>query len=77
MIIANIFDAKTNLSRLIEAVLAGKDVVIAKAGKPVAKLISYKEKKKPRVPGKWTGKVWISDDFDEESEEINKLFYGK
>lgn len=73
----NIYDAKTNFSKLIEQVINGKEVIIAKAGKPVAKLISYKEKKKPRKPGLWKGKVWMSDDFNEEDEEINKLFYGE
>ncbi|MBI4990722.1 type II toxin-antitoxin system Phd/YefM family antitoxin [Candidatus Gottesmanbacteria bacterium] len=76
MLVANIFEAKTNLSKLIEQVLAGKEVIIARAGKPVAKLISYKEKKKPRVPGLLKGKIWISDDFNDEDKDINKLFYG-
>ena len=73
----NIHQAKTNLSQLIEETLKGKDVIIAKAGKPVAKLVAYKEKLKPRKLGLWKGNVWIADDFDEEDEEINKLFYGK
>lgn len=76
MLTTNIYNAKTNLSKLIEQVLQGKEVVIAKAGKPVARLVSYKEKKKPRVPGLMKGKIWISDDFNDESEEINKLFYN-
>ena len=75
MITANIHEAKTNLSKLIEAVLKGKEVVIAKAGKPVVKLEPYKKQMKPRKPGLWKGKVWIAPDFDEEDEEINKLFY--
>lgn len=73
----NIYDAKTNLSRLIEQVLQGKEVIIAKAGKPVVKIVSYKEKLTPRKPGLWKGKVWIPDDFNDEDEEINKLFYGE
>lgn len=77
MQIVNIHDAKTNLSKLIEKVLSGENVTIAKAGKPVAKIVAYKKKMKPRKPGLWKGKVWISDDFDEESEEINKMFYGE
>lgn len=77
MQIINIHEAKTNLSRLIEKTLAGEDVIIAKAGKPVAKLVAYKEKVKPRKPGLWKGKIWISDDFNDEDEEINKLFYGE
>ena len=75
MLTTNIYQAKTNLSKLIEKVLQGEEVVIAKAGKPVAKLTPYKEKMKPRKPGLWKGKVWISDDFNDEDEEINKLFY--
>lgn len=77
MIIYNIYAAKTNLSKLIDKVLKGEEVVIAKAGKPVAKLTAYKETMKSRKPGMWKGKVWVSDDFDEESEEINKMFYGE
>lgn len=73
----NIHEAKTQLSKLIEKVLVGEDVIIAKAGKPVAKLTAYKEKPKPRKLGLWKGKVWIAPDFDEEDEEINKLFYGE
>lgn len=75
MLITNIYQAKTQLSKLIEQVLSGEEVIIAKAGKPVAKLVTYKEKLKPRKFGLWKGKVWVSPDFDEEDEEINKLFY--
>lgn len=73
----NIHQAKTNLSKLIEKTSKGEEVIIAKAGKPVAKLVAYKEKLKPRKPGLWKGKIWVSDDFDDEDEEINKLFYGE
>lgn len=75
MQIANIHQAKTNLSKLLQEVEKGKEVIIAKAGKPVAKLVAFKEKKKPRKMGQLKGKIWISPDFDEEDEEINKLFY--
>ena len=77
MQMANIHEAKTNLSKLIEKVEKGNEVIIAKAGKPVAKLVAYKPKKELRKPGIWKGKVWISPDFDEEDEEINKMFYGE
>ena len=76
MLIANIHQAKTNLSKLIEATLAGEEVIIARAGKPVAKLITFVPKKKERVPGIWKGKVWMSDDFNDEDEKINKMFYS-
>ena len=77
MQIVNIHDAKTNLSKLIEKVVAGEDVTLAKAGKPVAKIVAYKEDEKPRKPGLLKGKIVIPDDFDDESEEINKMFYGE
>lgn len=76
MQVTNIHQAKTHLSKLLEEVAKGKEVIIAKAGKPVAKLVSFKEEKKPRKPGLWKGKIWMSDDFNEEDEDINKLFYG-
>lgn len=74
---ANIYQAKTNLSKLIEQVESGKEIIIAKAGKPVAKLISYKQKLQPRKPGLLKGKIFVPDDFNEEDKEINKLFYGE
>lgn len=75
MQVVNIHQAKTQLSKLLEKTQAGEDVVIAKAGKPVAKLVAYKEKLKKRQFGLLKGKIWVSDDFDDEDEEINKLFY--
>lgn len=77
MQIVNIHEAKTNLSRLIEKTLQGEDIVIGKAGKPIVKLVEYKEKKNPRKLGLLKGKIVVPDDFDEESEEINKMFYGE
>lgn len=77
MQVVNIHQAKTNLSKLIEKTQKGKDVIIAKAGKPVAKLSAYHKPLKLRKPGLWKGKVWTSSDFDEENEEIKKLFYEK
>ena len=53
----NIHQAKTHLSKLLERVAAGEEVVIAKAGKPVAKLVPYAGLAQPRVPGALTGKV--------------------
>lgn len=75
MQIVNIHEAKTNLSKLIEKTSKGEEVIIAKAGTPKAILSPYKEKLKPRKSGLWKGKVWMSDDFNDEDEEINKLFY--
>ena len=66
MKISNIHEAKSQLSKLIESALAGEEIVIAKAGKPLVKLIPYQEDKQPRNPGGWEGKVVMSSDFDDE-----------
>jgi len=55
--LVNIHEAKTHLSRLLEEVAAGEEVIIAKAGKPVAKLVPYVGLAQPRVPGVLTDKV--------------------
>jgi len=61
----NIHEAKTNLSRLLEAVENGEEVVIARAGKPVATLSAYKApRKKIAPPGSMQGEIWMADDFD-------------
>ncbi|MEM8723321.1 MAG: type II toxin-antitoxin system prevent-host-death family antitoxin [Cyanobacteria bacterium P01_G01_bin.39] len=66
MKISNIHQAKSQLSKLIESALAGEEIVIAKAGKPLVRLIPYQEDKQPRNPGGWEGKVVMNDDFDDE-----------
>lgn len=77
MQVVNIHQAKTNLSKLIEVIMEGHEVIIGKSGKPVAKLVAYKEDKSPREPGCWKGKVWIAEDFDKEIPLVNSLFYGR
>jgi prevent-host-death family protein len=64
MKIVNIHQAKTTLSQLLESALAGEDVIISKAGKPLARIIPYQAEKKPRTPGYWKDRVKIADDFD-------------
>ncbi len=73
----NIHEAKTHLSRLLEDISAGDEVVIAKHGKPIARLIPYDAKyEAPRkLTGNWKGKVVIADDFDEVDAEMSDLFY--
>ena len=58
----NVHQAKTQLSRLLEAVEAGEDVVIARAGKPVARLVPVVPDE--RVPGRLKGRLTLSEDFD-------------
>jgi prevent-host-death family protein len=72
----NMHEAKTHLSKLVERVAMGEEIVIAKAGKPVAKLVKFAEPILPRKPGAWKGKVWISPDFDKPDPELEDLFYN-
>jgi len=63
--IVNIHDAKTQLSKLLEQVQAGGDVVIARAGLPIARLIPYAApRKRIASPGAMKDQVWMADDFD-------------
>ncbi len=60
----NIYEAKTHFSKLVEAAAQGEEYIIAKAGKPVAKLSPIGDKKPIRRPGVLKGKIKIADDFD-------------
>ncbi len=74
MEIANIHDAKSRLSKLVESALAGEEVILAKAGKPVVRLVPIHADSAPRVGGQWKGKVRIADDFDVLPDEIAAAF---
>ena len=60
----NIHEAKTHLSRLLVRVMGGEEVIIAKAGKPVARLVPIDEAPEQRKPGTAVGEIVISPDFD-------------
>ncbi|MBT9614338.1 MAG: type II toxin-antitoxin system Phd/YefM family antitoxin [Burkholderiales bacterium] len=60
----NIHEAKTHLSRLVDEVSAGEELTIAKAGKPLARLVPIKLAKQVRKPGFLKGKIRIANDFD-------------
>ncbi len=77
MHIVNIHEAKTKLSKLIEYVIAGQEVIIAKSGKPVARLEPIHGGLKKRTGGQWKGKVKMADDFDELPDNILAAFTGK
>ena len=64
MTTVNIHEAKTHFSRLVDAAAAGEEIIIAKAGKPVARLCPIERAKTKRRFGALKGKGWISDDFD-------------
>ena len=72
----NMHEAKSHLSALVEEVLAGGEVVIARAGKPLVRLVPYSVRKEPRRPGRWKGKLWVADDFDTTPEEVIASFEG-
>jgi prevent-host-death family protein len=74
--VVNIHEAKTHLSRLLVRVSRGEQITIAKAGKPVARLVPIPEPPKRRLPGIDKGKIWMAPDFDEPlPEEILSEFY--
>ena len=64
MLTVNTHEAKTHLSRLLARVSQGEEIVIAKAGKPIAKLVPFKKQVFKRQAGIDKGKAWIADDFD-------------
>ena len=70
----NIHEAKTHLSRLVDRAAAGEEIVIARAGKPLARLVAYVPPVKDRELGTARGQIWIAPDFDEVDEEITRLF---
>ena len=72
----NMHEAKTQLSRLVDAALAGEEVVIARAGRPVVRLVPVKEPRPRRQPGVLRGKVWAAPDaWDPMTEEELALWY--
>ena len=62
--IVNINEAKTHLSKLLARVRNGEEVIISKAGKPIAKIVPLADKPKKRIPGSAKGKVVIEKNFD-------------
>jgi len=70
----NIHEAKTNLSKLIAFLEKGEEIIIAKAGNPVAKLVSYVPSKKNRIPNLLKEQVIFYEDFDSSNDEIAILF---
>jgi prevent-host-death family protein len=69
----NLYEAKTQLSALVDDAAAGKEIIIAKNGKPMAMLVPYKERIKRR-PGRLKGKIWMSRDFDAPMPELLEAF---
>lgn len=74
----NMHEAKTHLSRLVERAAAGEEVILAKAGHPVARLVAIGGEKRARrePPAHLRGRVWMSDDFDDPLPELEARLYG-
>ncbi len=60
----NVHEAKTQLSQLLQRMSLGEEVVIAKAEKPIARLVPFAPAPRPRVAGSAQGQIWIAPDFD-------------
>ena len=73
----NIHEAKTHLSRLLSRVAAGEEIVISKAGKPVARLVPVVGPPQKRVLGTEKGRIFIAEDFDALPDDLLAAFEGE
>ncbi len=75
----NLYEAKTHLSQLVKEAAAGREIIIANAGEPVARLVPLAAEPKPqREPGRLRGQIWIAEDFDDPlPPDILAAFYGE
>jgi antitoxin (DNA-binding transcriptional repressor) of toxin-antitoxin stability system len=76
MTITNVYQAKSQLSSLVDQALAGQQVVIARYGKPLVQLVPYQKEHSVRQFGVLRGSIHMPDSFNEESALVNDLFYG-
>ena len=72
----NIYEAKSQLSKLVERAEEGEEIIIARAGRPVVHMTALPTRPSRRSPGAWKGKVWIAEDFDETPGEIIDEWYS-
>jgi prevent-host-death family protein len=76
--VVNIYEAKAKLSKLVELASQGEDIIIARNGKPAARLTALKEEKRPILFGALEGKGWIAEDFDAPlPDDLQALFEGR
>jgi prevent-host-death family protein len=73
----NMHEAKTTLSRLVERALAGEEVVIAKDGRPLVRLVPVRAPEAPRRPGRLRGRLRMAPDFDRTPDDVVDAFEGK
>jgi len=74
MVTSTIDEAQSQLAHLIDLAESGEEIVIAQAGKPVARLVSYHQANGPREGGQWRGQVHISPDFDDLPPNLREAF---
>jgi len=73
MAVFNIHAARTHFSKILERVLSGEEIIIAKAGKPIARIVPFtRYDTSPRQPGKDKGKLIIQPNFDRPLRELNR-----
>ncbi|MBX3012238.1 MAG: type II toxin-antitoxin system Phd/YefM family antitoxin [Caldilineaceae bacterium] len=76
--IVNIHEAKTHLSKMLQRVAIGEEIIIAKAGQPIARIVPYTQKPLQRIPGSAKGKIQIASDFNAPlPDDILDTFEGK
>lgn len=73
----NMHEAKTKLSSLVEKAVSGEDVVIAKSGAPMVRLVPVKRDGRPRVPGRFKGRISLAADFEQTPIEVINSFEGE
>ena len=74
MVVRNISQAKAELSALLEQVQKGHEVILAKSGKPIAKIVAYQGPVAPRTPGALAGQIWMAPDFDTLPDDMAETF---
>ena len=75
MTVVNMHQAKSQLSKLVQRAEEGEEILIARNGKPVAKLVKVERRTTPRPLGVMRGRLSVPEDFDKDNEEIIRLFY--
>ena len=75
--VINVYEAKTRLSELLERAGRGEEFVLARAGRPVARLVPYRPEREARIPGRLSGGIVMAPDFDETPEEVLDAFEGR
>jgi prevent-host-death family protein len=75
-VIVNVHEAKTHLSNLLSRVAEGEEVIIAKAGRPIARLVPIERRGRGRKPGQYAGQGYIADDFDAPLRDVEDDFYS-